>query len=143
MPGKTKTAVRCCYWGYKIFQAARLCAGDYTALVELLSEGCAELAAEEALSVAIEACELAKHTSDVGKFTGNLSSELATYDSAAEAAASMEEANNAYELFVACDTDGDGQISIAEFINFVSMLGGTKNDALEMFALLDTDGNGG
>lgn len=136
------TAARSCYWGWKVFQAARLCAGDVSVLVELLAEGCAELAAEEIMCVAIEACELAKHAHDVGKFTQKLSTELATHDGGAEASETMEEVHQVYAMFIAADTDGDGQISRTEFIRFVSELGETRDHASQMFTLLDKNRDG-
>lgn len=142
MPGKYETASRCAYWGYKIFQAARLCMGDYSSLVELLVEGCAEFAAEEALCVAYDAYELARNTRDVGKFIGNLTSELQAYGSATQAAASMEKAHMAYVMFVQCDTDDDGKISKTEFIRFASLMGETEGHAVKLFGALDTDNNG-
>lgn len=133
------TAARCGYWGYKVFQAARLCSGDVTVVAELFAEGCAEVAAEEVIFVAVEAAQNAK---DLGSFTKMLSTELATVDSGAGVAERMGHVNKLYETFVEADTNGDGHISREEFIRFASKLGESRKAASATFKRLDKDGNG-
>lgn len=138
----TASATHCGYWAWKIFQAGLLCAGDFSDLEEMLADGCGELDAGEISSVAVEACQLAKHTADVGKFTHKFATQLTTHKSGAAPAKRMEQAHNLYESFVAADTNRDGRISRTEYIRFAAKLGETREDSSAIFTLLDKDRDG-
>lgn len=137
------SAAHRCYWGFKVFQAARLSRGDYSKLVKPLTEGFAALVAEEAFWGAVDAHGLSKNSSGSRTNSGAGISKALAVPSSASRVVSMEESQRAYNMFLACDTDGDGWISRQEFVAFAAMLGETRLDYLEnCFGRLDKDMNG-
>lgn len=153
---KLKNAGAAAYWGYKAFQAIRVCSGDVTALAELgaelLAEGmCAGIVANPGMIV--EAVEnivslnggvksFRKNVTNFAQFSQALAKQLSANGDASTDGATMESAERIYKMFTECDRDGSGGVSMEEYVFFCHREGVPKSMAETMFFQADVDGNG-
>lgn len=152
MASEVASAARAAYFGYKAFQAFRICMGDATVVVELVTELLAEGLGEAAVEWAVEegaghvvdlfdgAKELNESARDFKSFCDQLAKDLGKGNP--EAKALIDEAQALYQLFDDIDTDGSGTLSRQEIRTCFSILGFNTQVADEQFDYLDTDKDG-
>ncbi|CAB1108445.1 unnamed protein product [Ectocarpus sp. CCAP 1310/34] len=146
------------YWGYKAFQALRLCSGDVTTLVEiaaeLLDQGlCAGLVANpgmifEAVQAVVSAYggiqSFRKNVKNFAQFSEALSKQLNADGKTQTNGRAMDSAEHLYTMFTqaCCDSDGSGGISVEEYVYFCGREGIPRSVAETTFFQADIDGNG-
>lgn len=146
------SGLKAAYFGYKAFQAFRLCVGDATVVAELVAELLAEGLGEAALEATLEssaehvvelfgnARDLNESTRGFLSFCDQLNEDLGKDNPAA--AELIQEAQELFQMFTAIDTDGSGTICKQELRRFFAErnLNSTVSD--EMFQDLDADNDG-
>ncbi|CAM9535502.1 unnamed protein product [Scytosiphon promiscuus] len=144
------------YWGYKAFQAMRVCSGDVTVVAEiateLLAEGvCAGAVANPGMVVeAVEAVvdsyggmkAFRTNVTNFAQFSGALSKQLNSDGKPQTDGKMMDSSQRLYNSFVECDSDGSGGVSKEEYVFFCSRQGVPRDMAETTFFQADVDGDG-
>lgn len=143
------------YYGYKIFEVTETCMGDVTLLGERLDELFGDIATEAlielenvtefknaVLTLAEEDKEINDRTIDFIAFSNAIIDEAQCESNRNGGQGMMSMAREVYESFIECDNDGNGVISLSEFIRFCAKFEISGVEALRQFEKADIDGNG-
>ncbi|CAN0441513.1 unnamed protein product [Ascophyllum nodosum] len=152
---KLRNAGAMAYWGYKAFQALRACSGDVTVIAEIAGELLGQgliagvVADPEKLVQAVENVVnlhdgikgFRSSITNFSLFSQALAKQLALCGDKVDSA-TLVTVDRHYNMFMECDRDGSGGVSLEEYVIFCSKEGVPASMAETMFFQADIDDNG-